>query len=146
VKKGPKLTDDRRLNGEPLRKTVAIPILGKSRRASALVQAVEELHEAVTSVALTGIDERIWTTIGLVDSARVTASVRHYAAELPPGGVLSEDPIAGERLRPDKCAFDPDKRAFDPRLQFLLAWEERLAQAYTEWDGIVACLDQIVEW
>ncbi len=138
LNRGRQLTDARRwLNGELLRKAVAIPILGKSRRASAAANAVEELYEAQITITMTGIDEERWTAIGLIDSTCATASVRQYSAELLLDGGQREDPVAGKKL-------GPDNHAFNPRLYFLWVWEARIAQADTEWDGILARIDRTV--
>ncbi len=111
--------------------------MSQSSYTSAASDSIVGLSEAQTTIALTGINEQIWTAFGLVDSTRELAVVREYDAEPLSCHGQREDPIAGK-------ALGPDNRAFNPRLYFLWAWEARIAQIDAEWDRIVGCVDRTV--
>jgi len=138
VKKVGQLRDNRHwLNGHFLRETVSFPVINMLGQAD---EAVGELQEAQTTIALTGIDQGRWTVIRLVDSIRTSTSFRDYDPEAEPEGVQAEDIITGKNLSTD------DTCTIDPRLYFLWAWKASIEEAFSEWDEILECVKQTVKW
>jgi hypothetical protein len=130
------LSDGRRWpNEDLLREIVSLPVLSRPGNAN---EVPEEVQEAQTTIALTGIDVRRWTAICLADASQIPRSFAEYGLEPLPDGIQSEDLIAGKQL-------GDGNGAFDPRLYFLWAWEARIDEALTEWIRVLAYVKGIVK-
>jgi hypothetical protein len=124
------------LNGHLLRETVSFPLLNRPGQSN---EIVKELHEAQTTIALTGIDQGRWTAVALIDSTQISASFTDYDPEAVPDGVQAEDLITGKHL-------SANTRTMDPRLYFLWAWESWVEKVLTDWNRILAHVKQTAKW
>jgi|SRR3569833_536732 len=93
------------------------------------------LHKAHTTIQVTGFDNFHWTAIGLVDTPHEADSVEYYSSSYDKR--LSDPLTRGHTLLEQPEA--------DPRLYFLNSWEERIAQAAVELEGVVHTLKQGAE-
>lgn len=118
-----------------LRKSLAIPTLGRRRRWSANPFNVEYLHERQISIILTGCDEFIWTAISLVDSADDTDSVSHICETAD--NVGRADPMLGGRTISNFSTQNP-------RLLLLWMWKTRIKRAAVNFQDCVFFLERTV--
>jgi hypothetical protein len=134
------LQDDRRKgDGTPLRQKWPWPSLSGTVNSSRITDKVDEeysLYEAQISVAITGIDDSIWTAYGFVDTfCRPEESIKGYHQSS--GGNGRADPLAAG-------VFDTNI-SWTPRQYFLKVFEIRINQVLGEWNLIVDMMENEVE-
>ncbi len=112
-----------------LRESIKIPVLSRPRRQPSAMAETKYLHEAQTTISLTGFDERNWTAIGLIDSPDEAESVKYYHSLKD--GRFRPDPIAKGDIPLDRSVKNnpldrlkksrtlPDSPVQNPRLYFL---------------------------
>ena len=135
------LQDDRRRgDGTPLRQKWPWPSLSGTVNPSRTTDKVDteySLYEAQISVAITGIDDSIWTAYGFVDTfCRPEESVEGYHQ------------LTGDCGRPDPLAaghIDANLPIWTPRQYFLKVFEIRINQVLGEWNLIVDMMENEVE-
>ncbi|KAK3339869.1 hypothetical protein B0T25DRAFT_523546 [Lasiosphaeria hispida] len=126
-------------NGEPLRISSALDCLQGS--SSSMPGKTWYLHQAQTSIVLTGISDRVWTAYGVTDTyydPKSTDSVEWYGRKWK----KSRDHV----LR-DPVSDNPSEPWLDrgPREYFLAAVNARLMKITLEWDRIVREMELIIE-
>lgn len=135
------LQDNRRKgDGTPLRQKWPWPSLYGTVNSSTTTNKVDKdysLYEAQISVAITGIDDSVWTAYGFVDTfCRPEESVKGYHQ------------LTGQGCRPDPLAaghFDVIVPIWTPRQYFLKVFEIRINQVLREWNLIVDMMENEVE-
>lgn len=119
-----------RTNGKPLRDSWELPSLSEDVQTAASTGMVDCVYEAHIAVAVTGIDNWVWTAYGFVDT--------YFEAE---DSVESYDQLNGEyggRADPFSCGvLDSDRPIPTPRAYFLRVVEIRILGVVREWSAIV---------
>lgn len=122
------LTDRQLSSSHPLYTSLQVPI--SSGHAATKKQYLQRAH---TTIQVTGFDNTCWTATGLIDSPHQTDSVQHYCIREKG----DSDPLMLGRRVFSLTRSDPRS---DPRLHFLEAWEERIAETSMQLEGIVYSL------
>jgi hypothetical protein len=132
--------DRRTKDGNPLRRSYKLPLLGTPNSSSTSASAFGYLYEAQTSIVVTGFDDHEWSAYAAVDNFfdffDTSESVKYYHEDIQ--GPYRPDPIAAGR-------FDANKPLLKPREYFLMVAEIRIQDITKEWHLIVRILKKAVE-
>lgn len=128
LRRGPKITDRRRLRQEPLRKSHKLPL------ARSPTEDNYFYYEGQTSLLITGVDESFWTTLCLVDPwYGGEEQLREYLKDFPEGEGL-DPPYGGAKQMKDPF--------FNSREYYLAIFSRRITQATKEITVVIETLDE----